>query len=203
MPVAPSGEIDKRLRPVVVAAAGVGTVLVQGRDDPAVLTGVELAESIERQHQIAFGNLQPRLEAPRVLDLVDIDLHGARRGPQGRRGIVHVIPAGCIVEPTDHVDARRREDEVAVVQIVLLRGEHRHRRAGLLAWIRRLLSGHRSEHDDSDDHECSAHQPLRSRHRRLDPITPTPCSYTSRPPRSAVCWSPATPTSEAISSTKR
>ena len=93
---------------------------------PAVLAGIELAEAIEGEDQIAFGDLQPASKLSGVLDLVDIDVHGPGGRTQGRRGVVHVVPAGRVVQPADHVDARRRQDEVAIVQVVLLGGEHRH-----------------------------------------------------------------------------
>jgi hypothetical protein len=50
-----------------------------------------------------------------------------------------MIPAWSVIEPTDHVDTARRQNKVAVVQVVLLRREHGDRRARLLAWVGRLL----------------------------------------------------------------
>ena len=49
-------------------------MLVQEGDDAAVLAGAEFVEAVDGQHQIAFGNLESRLELPGVLNLVDVDL---------------------------------------------------------------------------------------------------------------------------------
>ena len=70
VPESPSGEIDERLRPVVVAAAGIGPVLVQEADDAAVLARIELVELVDREHEIAFGNLEARLELAGVGEIV-------------------------------------------------------------------------------------------------------------------------------------
>jgi hypothetical protein len=45
-------------------------VLVQVGDDTAVLARAELAEPVNGQHQISFGDLQSSLEAPGVPDFV-------------------------------------------------------------------------------------------------------------------------------------
>ena len=44
-------------------------MLVQEADDAAVLARVELVELVDREHEIAFGNLQARLELAGVLQI--------------------------------------------------------------------------------------------------------------------------------------
>ena len=62
VPESPSCEVDEGLRPVVVAASGIGAVLVQESHDAAVLARIEFVELVDGQDEIAFRNLQPRLE---------------------------------------------------------------------------------------------------------------------------------------------
>jgi hypothetical protein len=116
---------------------------MQGGDDAPVLARVELAEAIEGDDEIPLGDLHTRFETSGVLDLIDVDLHVPRGGPQGRRGIVHMVPARGVLQATHHVQSRGREHEVAVVQIMLFRCEHGHHRTGLLSWVRCLLGGKR------------------------------------------------------------
>ena len=106
---------------------------------PPFWQGLNSLKLVDRQDEIAFGNLQPRFELPGVLDLVDVDLCRARHRLDGLRVVVHVVPARRVVESADHVNAVGREHEVPVVEIVLIRGVHRDRGAGLLPRVRLLL----------------------------------------------------------------
>ena len=82
-------------------------MLVQERDDAAVLTRTELVELVDRQHQVALGNLQPRLELAGVRQIVHVDFGGPGDRLDGLGLVVHVIPADRIVQTADHVDAVR------------------------------------------------------------------------------------------------
>jgi hypothetical protein len=86
-----------------------------------------------------FRDSQPRFEGAGIRQIVDVNHRGARDGFDGLRFVVHVIPAGGIVEPAHHVDAIGGEYEVAVVQIVLIGRVQRDRGARLLARVRALL----------------------------------------------------------------
>jgi hypothetical protein len=112
---------------------------VQRCHDAAVLARVELVPFVDGELEIAFRDLQLRGERAGVLDLVDVDVDGAGRRMQMGGGVVHVVPAGGVVQGADHVDAVGRQHEVAVVEIVLLWREQRDRGAGLLPWGGGLL----------------------------------------------------------------
>ena len=92
-------------------------------------------ETIDRQHEIALGNFEARLEFAGVLQLVDIDLDAARDRLDVDGVVVEMVPSRRVVQPADHIDTVGRQHEVAVIQIVLLGREHRDLCAGLLAWI--------------------------------------------------------------------
>ena len=51
-------------------------MLVQVGDDAAVLVGRELIEAVDGENKIAFGDRQPGLERPGVLNLVDSQIDG-------------------------------------------------------------------------------------------------------------------------------
>ena len=106
---------------------------------PPFWQGLNSLKLVDGQHEVAFGDLQPRLERAGVREVVHVDLGGPRHGLHRLRLVVHVIPAGGIVEAADHVDAVRGEDEMPVVEIVLFGRVHRDRRARLLARVRGLL----------------------------------------------------------------
>ena len=55
-------------------------MLVQKSRDAAVLAGIELVEAIHREHEIAFGNLEPGFKLTGVFQLVDIDLDRSATG---------------------------------------------------------------------------------------------------------------------------
>jgi hypothetical protein len=103
-------------------------------------------------HQIAFGDLQPRLELTGVGEIVDVQIDRAGDRLHRCRGVVHVIPTFRIVQAANHVDAIGRDDEVAVVEVVLIGREHGDRAARLLSRIRRLLRrDHGADGDQGDD----------------------------------------------------
>ena len=107
---------------------------------PPFWQGLNSLPAFERQHEIALRDFQLRLERPGVLDLVDVDLRGAAHRFDVLRFVIEVIPSFRIVQAPDHVDAVGRNPELAVVEIVLVRGEDMHRRTGLLPRVdRRLL----------------------------------------------------------------
>src|SRR5688500_7787289 len=97
----PAGEEADGLRPVVVAATRVGAMFVDVGDDAAVLAGAEFVPALQRQDEIAFRNLQARLERAGVLYFVDVDLRGAADRLDGLGVVVEMIPTLRIVEAAD------------------------------------------------------------------------------------------------------
>ena len=65
------------------------------------------ASKFDGEHQIAFGDLESRLESSGVGEIVDIDLRGTGDGLHRLRVVVHVIPPDGIVQPADHMDPVR------------------------------------------------------------------------------------------------
>ena len=76
---------------------------------PPFWHGIELVELVDGEHEIAFGNLQPRFELAGIREVVHVDLRRAGDRLDGLGLVVHVVPAGRIVQPADHVDAVGRE----------------------------------------------------------------------------------------------
>src|SRR5687767_4837461 len=126
-------------------------MLVQERDDPAVLTGTELVEPVDGKHEVAFGDRQPRLEPAAVREVVHVDFRRAGYRSDVPRLVVHVIPPGQVVETADHVDAIRGHHEVAVVQIVLVGRVQSHRCPRLLPGIRLLRGDSPGQHAHGQD----------------------------------------------------
>ena len=99
MAESPSGQEAHGLRPVVVSATRIGAMLVDVRDDAAVLARAELIPLVHGQDEIAFRNLEPRLELSGVLNFVHVDFRGPADRADVLRVVVEMVPAFGVVQP--------------------------------------------------------------------------------------------------------
>ena len=72
---------------------------------PPFWQGLNSLNLVDRQDEIAFRNLQPRLEPACIREVVDVDVRRPRHRLHRLGLVVQVVPADWVVQSANHIDA--------------------------------------------------------------------------------------------------